>query len=433
MLDDELHCPTCLHDWADGSHLNGTCECGYCASLKTTWDDEYDRRYAEHYAGPTEAVLPEWAAPLGPTLESQLLDLDDLGDLPPAKWLIKDVLEFDSETWLIGPAGGFKSFVAIDWACHVAAGRAWRGRPVVEGEVLYVVAEGTKSFAKRIKAWIAEHDVKPSGLIVLPLAVQARGEGFGGTPGVSAQWQELVTLAAKLDPVLIILDTQARMTLGLEENSAKEMGVWVQAVDRLKAATGACVVTVHHTGRDGKDARGSSAIDAAQDMEWKVVRAGGAKALSADLVLEKSKDGDDRTKFSFDLKEIDLPPLADGTVQTSLVLGDDAARKGKGDLGSAVAATQQEASLLGSQEWVRRTLVVQDQDGNGLTTAQLRSTVTKLRREQDLPEIPEATFNSIISKMVTAEKIFRLGRGRVTVHDPGLPMPEDAAAADADT
>ena len=25
---------------------------------------------------------------------------------------------------------GFKSFVALDWACHVAAGKPWRGKPV---------------------------------------------------------------------------------------------------------------------------------------------------------------------------------------------------------------------------------------------------------------------------------------------------------------
>lgn len=364
-------------------------------------------------------LLNAQGAPLAPpvapsSLESQLLDYDGLLALPSARWLIRGVLELNSESWLIGPPGGFKSFVAIDWACHVAAGIDWRGKPLHEGDVLYVVAEGTKSFAKRIEAWVKHHDVKPGRLRVLPVAVQARGE-----LGVSAEWGELVALATKLKPSLIVLDTQARMTVGMEENSAKEMGVWVRAVNMLKTATEACVLVVHHTGRDGKDARGSSAIDAAQDTEWKVVRVGDRKALTADLVMEKNKDGDDRTRFSFNLEEVDLLPGADGEGRTSLVLGDDAMRKsGPGNLVDSVQSTAREAASFQNREWLRRMLAAQDHDGAGLTNSQLLTTINEERKRLALEPVKRTVFNSMLSKMVAAGELYRINNGRTSIHDP---------------
>lgn len=42
MLDTELTCHGCGHDWSCTA-----CDCEACASLRPSWDDEYDRRFAE--------------------------------------------------------------------------------------------------------------------------------------------------------------------------------------------------------------------------------------------------------------------------------------------------------------------------------------------------------------------------------------------------
>jgi hypothetical protein len=258
-------------------------------------------------------------------LRASVLTLEQLESLPRAEPLIKGVLDMDSASWIIGQPGGFKSFVAIDWACHVATGREWNGNKVRKGSVFYVVAEGVRGFGKRVRAWSKVHNVRPESLFILPMPVQARGKDG---KSLSDGWLALVQLVREMGPALIVLDTQARMTVGLQENDNTEMGVWVAAVDALKVATGACVLVVHHTGRNGGDARGASALDGAQDMEWRVDRK--ARKLAMRLSCDKSKDGDDSRKWDFDLEVVDVGTDEDGEPITSLVVG--AARETRPDV-----------------------------------------------------------------------------------------------------
>lgn len=246
-------------------------------------------------------------------LLAEMLDVDAVLALPPPVPLIRDVLDLDSESWIISKAGGFKSFVALDMACHVALGLAWRGRPVAQGPVVYVVAEGRKSIGQRLRAWIQTYEQRPKDLHVLPRPVQVR-DGAG--------WAVLVEACRRLAPVLVILDTQARITVGLNENDNGEMGVLTEAVRRMKEATGACVLVVHHQGRSGEDGRGASAIDGAQDTELKVVRPDGVKRsdLTATLVMDKQKDAAEDIEFEFRMKVVDLGFADDGRALTSLAL-----------------------------------------------------------------------------------------------------------------
>lgn len=128
----------------------------------------------------------------------------------------------------------------------------------------------------RVDAWEREHGPMKS-VRFLPMPVQANGP----------EWDVLVAMCHRLAPALVIIDTQARVTLGLDENSNSDMGRYVDAVDRIKRATGACVLTVHHLGRNGTNARGASAIDGAQDAELRVRKAG---TYVIELVMDKQKD-----------------------------------------------------------------------------------------------------------------------------------------------
>jgi hypothetical protein len=64
---------------------------------------------------------------------------------------------------------------------------------------------------------------------------------------------------------LIVLDTLARCIPGADENSAQDVGRAVAAIDRIRAATGATVLLIHHTGKNGDSERGSSALRGAAD------------------------------------------------------------------------------------------------------------------------------------------------------------------------
>jgi hypothetical protein len=167
----------------------------------------------------------------------------------------------------------------LDMAGSISAGRPWQGREVQQGDVVMIVAEGRAGIGKRIKAYRQKHG--PFGrLHVLPRPVQAKD--------VKA-WRVLVAACERLAPVFVVIDTQHRVTVGLEENSSTDMGYYIAAVGAIKRATGACVLTLHHTGRKGGDARGSSALDGAQDTELTIVPDPQDK-MHVKLLMSKQKD-----------------------------------------------------------------------------------------------------------------------------------------------
>ena len=58
------------------------------------------------------------------------------------------------------------------------------------------------------------------------------------------------------------------------ESSAQDMGEFIQVCDEIKDKTGATVLIVHHTGKDGATARGSYSLTAAVDFQIKTTRQG---------------------------------------------------------------------------------------------------------------------------------------------------------------
>lgn len=336
---------------------------------------------------PDRTAAPE-PEPRVNKLRGKLLNLAQLRKLPPARPLIKGILDLDSESWLIGASGEFKSFVAIDWACHVATGKPWRGHRTASGPVLYVVAEGTKSFAKRVSAWELKHGAVPDDLIILPEPVQAKGANDYGDIKLSRDWLDLIEVAAEIRPAMVILDTQARMTLGLSENDNGQMGVWINAVGELKRATKACVLVVHHTGRGGGDARGASAIDAAQDAEWKMERVGGRHSLKARLSMEKNKDGDDRISFAFQMQVVTVGLDEDGDEITSLVLGDEVHEEFEK---SPARLTAELANSLTQQNWLLgyMRLIGDNEAGyeEGMTSARLKAGLPRFQKESGVVNV----------------------------------------------
>lgn len=236
-------------------------------------------------------------------LKRKLISAKALSQRPAPKFLIQGLLNLNTEAWLIGAPGSLKSFIALDMAGQVARGQEWQGRRTKKRDVLYLAAEGEGGMTLRTAAWIADRRDDMEGVTFLPYPVQVKSN--------DGQWEALVRIAAELQPGLIVIDTQARITVGLEENSADQMGILINAVGQLKRATGACVLVVHHTGRDGKNARGSSALDGAQDSELKVVRPDNPKGRASLLVtLQQDKQKDmsegDGSGIPMAMKVVDL-------------------------------------------------------------------------------------------------------------------------------
>jgi len=195
-------------------------------------------------------------------LRGELLDTEGLDTITEPAPLIEGLLYMNSLTWLQGKPGHAKSFLVLDWAGCIGTGQSWQGYRVRRGVVLYLIAEGVTGVKQRVRAWEASCGRPMSGVYFLPVAVQA---------GDEQRWAALCDLTAELQPGLVVLDTQARITVGMEENSSQDMGVFVDRIEQLRQASGGpSVVVVHHQGRDGEHLRGSSALDGAAETVVRV-------------------------------------------------------------------------------------------------------------------------------------------------------------------
>lgn len=246
-------------------------------------------------------------------LLAEMLDAGDLDGIPAPEPIIIDTLFVDTVARLWGESGSFKSFIALAMAGCVGTGIPFHGRRTRQGLVVYIVAEGVRGVRKRVRAWEQHHGQKMTGVRFLPRPVQSR----------SPEWDVLIAACARLRPVLIVVDTQARVTVGVDENSANEMGVFVDKVEKLRAATEACVLLVHHTGVDVGRARGSTTVKGAMQSELSVSRKGkGASNVRVTLSTGKQKDDDELGDMEFRLRIIELDGEADelGRPITSVVL-----------------------------------------------------------------------------------------------------------------
>jgi hypothetical protein len=260
-------------------------------SMRT--QDEIEKRRASRKAMDELAVEEKKALYAAADSEGEsfkLLSSMDLDELPEADPLVDGFLVKESVVRLYGPPKSYKSFVMLDLAACVGAGMDWHGKKVVQARVLYVVAEGVRGIKRRVRAWEALNKRAMTGVQFYDRAVQ-----LGDRNDVS----RLIRTAKRGNFEFIILDTQARCTVGLEENSASEMGVVVAALDVLKEVTGACVALVHHSGASGGRARGSTAILGALDAEFEVEA--DKESMSVSVITRAQKDLAEAPSVDFDL------------------------------------------------------------------------------------------------------------------------------------
>lgn len=346
--------------------------------------------------GPAEVTVDPVDA-----LLARMLDRDALDHIPPPVPLIKGVLELASESWIIGAPGGFKSFVALDWAAHVALGLPWRGRGVTQGLVVYVAAEGAKGVPQRVRAWEATYGQRIEQVRFLPEPVQVKDGETDKTGRPGREWRVLVEACRRLQPVLIVLDTQARITVGIEENSNTAMGILIEAVRTLKVATGACVLVVHHTGRNGEDARGASALDGAQDTEVRVDRpeGKGRELLTAVISLDKQKDGDESARFDVQLQVVRLS--ADSS---SLALA-----PWDPFYAPAVVEPDWDANLTENQTSVFLAMVKVGNHERGATGAEVARAADEMRTQRGVPKLHKTSFYAARNALAEKDLIILQG------------------------
>lgn len=157
--------------------------------------------------------------PLLERMVAATLTTTELKARKPAPMLIEGFLPLDSTVVLFGPSGGNKTFLAVDMVLHVATGSWWWGQEVRPGRVVYVLAEGAGRFGKRIDSWQRHHGIQDLDKYQ-PVTWLTRAVNLHAADSVGAFIQYL----GADPPALIVFDTLARNIVGVEENSARDMG-----------------------------------------------------------------------------------------------------------------------------------------------------------------------------------------------------------------
>lgn len=223
--------------------------------------------------------------------DKRFYNIDDLTSLPKPVWAVEGVFECGSLTMLAGPPGSYKSFMALDWILCMATAIDWNGRHVTPAPVLYVLGEGKASLLKRINAWKIFHRLTAEQEKLL-------NDNFRVTFDVPQMTHKssVDNLLAGLEeinysPRAMVVDTFARSAVGVDENSQKDTGMWVDQADRLRNL-GYTIIFLHHTAKNtefGYRYRGSSALMGAVDTGIVMYE---EKRGAVKFKIDKQKDHD---------------------------------------------------------------------------------------------------------------------------------------------
>ena len=199
--------------------------------------------------------------------EEDLEDEPEAAPLATPEFIVEGLLPSSCVFSIIAESGAYKSFYTLSMMAVSAAGYRFAGADTRKAHHFYIDGEGGASTATRINA-----------------LAKAYGEGIRDyihvidADKVKADTKAIAKIVRETvgdEPVgMIVYDTlNQTLALGIpnfDENSSSPetgMGKIVSLIKDIRNLTGAAVGVVHHTGRNGGHARGSTALYAGVDVE----------------------------------------------------------------------------------------------------------------------------------------------------------------------
>jgi hypothetical protein len=337
-----------------------------------------------------------------PRSRFHLYTVEEVLRFPPPRWLVRGLLEQQSLSVIYGAPGEGKSFVALDIAISVSRGTSWQGREVTRGPVVYVFGEGGRGLQKRLHAWIRSNDGRLGNIFFICSPVQVyRSEDL---PALATQIEQ-----HNLKPSLVVFDTFARCFVGGDENNAKDVGEFVDALQKFLHKIGdAAALIVHHTTKESrKTERGSTALRGAADTMLQLETNNGKTTLTC----TKQKDGEKGDPIVLVLDQVALPPDQDGAPVTSLVV-----RAGSHGSTGETMPSQAPSALAGSDQTLdpRRVAALEILSESGETGLRFKEWL--LRVNDRLKEkVPPGSFRHVRERLEDDGLIERLPESRYRI------------------
>jgi DNA-binding transcriptional ArsR family regulator len=302
----------------------------------------------------------------------QFMTLEELLNLPAVKWYIDGLVQQDAVGMIYGDPGIGKSFFALDMALSLAS----------EGyKVVYNIGEDERGFAERIRAWEHHHKKRAS---IIPVV--------GAVPLLQdEQRQQFINELGTHQPDIIFIDTVARSMVGGDENSARDVGQYIQVCDEIRKRFGCTVLLVHHTNKGGLQERGSSAFRGAVNFMIRLTDSDGL------IQVESNKS---RSAAAFEplykrLLPVKFDDLHGRHVESAVIV--DAEK---------IIQTEDDP-LYGNQEKVLRLLASEIYEGYAVSRSELIAS---------LPEVAQSTLTHVLSRLKVLGYLEqpRYGKYRIT-------------------
>jgi hypothetical protein len=172
-----------------------------------------------------------------------LFRADQLGEPVETADFVQDLLTEGGASVVYGPSNTGKSFWVLELAASVATGRPFMDKlETDQGSVIYFALEGIHGARNRINA--LRHSGRlgegsPFHLCFEPLSLLNERDVDKMIATIKeAEWLDGAPCK------LVIVDTLARAMPGGDENQGKDMGKYVHGKDKIRAETGAHVMSV---------------------------------------------------------------------------------------------------------------------------------------------------------------------------------------------
>jgi hypothetical protein len=272
-------------------------------------------------AGCDHEAVAGWARVVERKIHGRAITLvraSEIMNRPDPEFIIEGLVEERSFAVVYSASGVGKTFVILDWCFCVASGISWLGRNVMAGPVVYVGAEGLGGLPKRLRALTEHH-----GMTEPPTDFYIVGEAVNLL--VASEVAEAMAAVRNIgvSPRMVVFDTYARSIVGGDENSAKDAGEAVDAIDRLRFDLQTAVVVVHHLGKAGASERGSGALRGAADTMILLEKEKKPGLLT--LTVDKQKNFEAGPPITLRLEAVaDSVVPVDATMEGNVAMWEDA-------------------------------------------------------------------------------------------------------------
>jgi hypothetical protein len=198
--------------------------------------------------------------------KKHFLTYKQLDTLKPPEWLIYNRIPTRGISFLIGKDGVCKTTTAVSMACAIASGIDWAGLPTRHGKVIYIAAEDANGTGPKFRAWCKHHNIADMPDFLLfndSISLDAYNETLDMIEYITHEY-------GKSDIKLVIVDTLALCTSGVNENSKSDMDEVIRSIYRLWKAFSCSVLVIHHTGVGSERLRGSTSMDGVSSATLRV-------------------------------------------------------------------------------------------------------------------------------------------------------------------